>query len=717
VIEHALGWARAGWSVFPIAAGAKYPPSIKDWQVEATTDEEQIRAWWAQWPDANIGGVCGDKWLVVDVDVRGGKPGLDSVSRLESDYEPLPRTRRHATPSGGYHLIYRKPSNWGETSKIADLPGYPAIDIQVGRAMVVLPPSTTAEGAYAVTDEHEPVPGPAWLVTVRRGDTGKGARSPVATIDNLGQLMHLRDNELYRLASLWRRQGWTYEATLDGLRHASVNRIYDDHRAKPERELERIAKSAFRHPSDLFDRISLVGNTDKDNADLLAVLSEGDLLWNEHRASWYWYDGGRWRSSGLAVRTLSADAIQALWSAWHQSTDDDQRKKIEKRIGTMSSSVGLRGVWDYLKGHVWTDSGDFDQDAELLNVGNGTVNLRTGELQPHAAGDRITKIANADYLPDADTAEWEKFVLTCCEDDAEMARFLKIAFGQAMVGRVDLQLFLFLYGTGANGKSQITEAVLRTIGDYGHSGTVDLLVNKGRDSVHTEDIAALEGRRLVVLPEVERGSHWASARVKGLTGGDSIAARHLYGPAYSFKPSHTLIISGNYQPEVRDRSYGFMRRMVLVPFTHIVPPDERIPDYGALLAGSGVLRWLIEGATEFLQMGTRQLPACARIESDTERYLTEGNQIARYVRDVLELDPEAWTSSADLYEQYEWWYKEQGETFKETQQALIQQLSLSYPIQYQLRQFSGRRVRGWRGLRVAAPVIPNRSVRNDDGTF
>src|SRR4051812_38037711 len=164
-VEHALDWANRGWQVFPVKAGTKVP-HIKEWQNAATSNHDQIRAWWGRWPDANIGGKCGDQWLVVDVDVKEGKQGAEAYEALQIDHAPFPPTRRHSTPSGGWHLVYRIPSNWAAT-KMSNLPGYPGVDIQVGGAYVVLPPSQLPAGSYEVVEDLAEAEGPIWLQSAR----------------------------------------------------------------------------------------------------------------------------------------------------------------------------------------------------------------------------------------------------------------------------------------------------------------------------------------------------------------------------------------------------------------------------------------------------------------------------------------------------------------------------------------------------------------------
>lgn len=99
-LDHALKLAAFGLRVFPIKEGAKAPPLIRDFPNAATGDADQLRAWWAQWPEANIG-VSTNGLCVIDVDPKRG--GMETLEMIEAVYGRLRHTFCVATPSGGRH--------------------------------------------------------------------------------------------------------------------------------------------------------------------------------------------------------------------------------------------------------------------------------------------------------------------------------------------------------------------------------------------------------------------------------------------------------------------------------------------------------------------------------------------------------------------------------------------------------------------------------------
>lgn len=172
----ALNYAARGWPVFPCKPGGKAPLTRRG-HLDASTDPEQIAAWWTAHPDANIGVPTGERsgLLVLDVD---DPAGLDA---LEAERGELPATRTHSTGSGGMHYLYRYPAG----AEIRNSAGKLArgLDVRGEGGYVVVPPSHTTR-PYQVLDELPLAEPPAGLMAALRrtqgaasGDTGDRPRT------------------------------------------------------------------------------------------------------------------------------------------------------------------------------------------------------------------------------------------------------------------------------------------------------------------------------------------------------------------------------------------------------------------------------------------------------------------------------------------------------------------------------------------------------------
>ena len=125
---------------------------------------------------ANLGMQPGQRLLVVDVDIKGGKQGDESWRHLER--RGLPDTRKIRTPSGGLHAYFTLPHT---VTRVKTLhPDYPSIDFLSGENNVVLAGSTVDGVTYKVIDKRRVAKAPEWLVELIDASSGKdfGPTSP-----------------------------------------------------------------------------------------------------------------------------------------------------------------------------------------------------------------------------------------------------------------------------------------------------------------------------------------------------------------------------------------------------------------------------------------------------------------------------------------------------------------------------------------------------------
>ena len=195
MIEHALALAARGFHVFPVKAGAKMPPLIKDFPTKATRVVSEIESFWKQWPDANIGistSRFGDDeaLLVVDVDNKGAKNGDASIVGLELAGCELPDTYVQSTPTGGSHRVYRVSTAVGQSvGKIGD-----GLDIRSRSGYILAAGSRVDAGVYRdaggqVSDA------PEWLVARCASKVGvdrKDGGSAPAVVDQAAAIARAR---------------------------------------------------------------------------------------------------------------------------------------------------------------------------------------------------------------------------------------------------------------------------------------------------------------------------------------------------------------------------------------------------------------------------------------------------------------------------------------------------------------------------------------------
>jgi hypothetical protein len=208
--------------VIPVLARDKRPAVRWKQYQSRTATEKEVRNWFRQQPDANIGIVTGkvSKLVVIDIDPRHG--GGESLASLEYTHARLPNTIEALTGSGGSHLYYVYPG-FNMPNRVGLKPG---IDLRGDGGCVVVPPSLHPSGKrYAWKRSHHPddirpAGMPDWLIKlatdqpVSRGHSQEHWRSLVKTGADKGE----RNNTIASFAGYLLRQGVDPPVALELLR-------------------------------------------------------------------------------------------------------------------------------------------------------------------------------------------------------------------------------------------------------------------------------------------------------------------------------------------------------------------------------------------------------------------------------------------------------------------------------------------------------------------
>jgi P4 family phage/plasmid primase-like protien len=438
-------------------------------------------------------------------------------------------------------------------------------------------------------------------------------------------------------------------------------------------------------------------NTDLGNASRLIAHHGEDLRYCYPWGSWLIWDGRRWSldESG-EIHRRAKRTVREIYREAADAADDETRKALGKHAKASEAENRIQSMISLAKSEVPIMPAAMDANPWLLNVSNGTVDLRTGELLEHRRDDLITKLAGK-YGPEASASTWTA-TLERVLPSAEVRAFFKRLCGYAISGDVSEHVLPVLYGTGANGKSTILNALLEAAGEYGMQAAPDLLISKRGG--HPTEVADLFGMRVVASIEVEDGRRLAEALVKSLTGGDKVRARRMRQDFWQFDPTHTAFLCTNHKPEIRGNDAGIWRRIRLIPFTETIAPAEQDKKLPTKLRSElpGILAWAVEGCLEWQREG---LQAPDEVRKATAGYRSEMDVVGAFLRDECEIGEsgaEGYKATLkDVYSRYEEWCEEGGEK-PETRRKFNARLT-------ERGQFRDRRsgpggLREWHGLKL-----------------
>jgi putative DNA primase/helicase len=276
----------------------------------------------------------------------------------------------------------------------------------------------------------------------------------------------------------------------------------------------------------------------------------------------------------------------------------------------------------------------------------------------------VTMRSPIHFDPDARAPRWLQFLDEVFPSNTELIHWLHKYTGYCLTGDTREQVILIGYGSGANGKTVLLSALREVIGDYAYDAPISTFELANRSPI-PNDLAALDGKRFVTSSETNQGTRFNEARIKALTGQDSITARFLHHEYFTFKPVAKFFLAVNHRPRVYDDSYGFWRRVRLIPFTQEFRygADDKELLAKLIAEAPGILAWMVAGCLLWQKEGLEPTPGCILIA--TKEYESESDPLADFISDECVITPRASVLSSKIYKKYKARCAGQGMTDRE----------------------------------------------------
>ncbi len=391
--------------------------------------------------------------------------------------------------------------------------------------------------------------------------------------------------------------------------------------------------------------------TDVEGAKLLLEL-HGDDLFHSTSLGWLVWNGVKWCLNEKQARRRAVQLGQEILEKAGVSKKTKARVAVAARH--LESSSGMEAVLKIAQSMRELDGDlvEWDNKPWLVNFPNGTLDLKTGLLYQHSREDHLTQQCHIPYKPEAEAPRWERFLAEVFDDKQDLIDYLQWWAGYSLTGATDHQVFAIAYGNGANGKSTLVNTLMRIIGgEYASQMDPELLLQQ-RYSKHPTELASLRGKRFAVGHEIDDGRAIDSARIKQLTGGDSVRARQLYKEGFNFTPQMKLVICTNHLPNIRDHSAGMWRRVRLIPFTREFKEHERDSRLMETLSAEseGILAWIVKGALRCAAEGEPELPEAVKMA--TAQYENDQDTVAEFLASECVREPGAKVEKSVLYTTY-----------------------------------------------------------------
>lgn len=253
---------------------------------------------------------------------------------------------------------------------------------------------------------------------------------------------------------------------------------------------------------------------------------------------------------------------------------------------------------------------------DKMNLGNGVLNLKTMELKEHSMKNGFLSVFPFTFDKAATCPIFDKFLDEVTEFRKDDQALLMEWFGYCLEGGPIFQeKVMFMIGEGSNGKSTLVNVMRRL---FGGATTSIMAPDLNKENYRVN----LEFSKINIAEETPSKKSLESSIFKLLTTTETkVTAKQLYEKSYEFTNRCKFTFLSNHQPYTDDRSTGFMRRLVIVPFNRHFAEHER--DYGIgqklELELSGIFNKCLDALMRFKKQGSFTESNAARAALDTYR--------------------------------------------------------------------------------------------------
>ena len=382
----------------------------------------------------------------------------------------------------------------------------------------------------------------------------------------------------------------------------------------------------------------------------------------------YEYHGGVYRDNEKAVKRDIQNIL------WEQSTDAHVQNVV-KHIST--------GCF----------VGETDLTAsDKLNCLNGVLDIDTLELLPHSPYQRSLIQVNAVWDAKAECPTIDKFLSEVLLDDCQ--DLIREIVGYTLMQSNRFEKAVLMVGAGGNGKSTFLNLIRSLLGDTNY-------VSKSLKSLEENrfTVADLFGKLANICGDMPASRLEDTSIFKQITSTDAVTGERKFKGSFHFENFATNFFGCNDLPPTSDRTYGFYRRWLVLPFSYEIPEDQRDTQLGDKLNTpaelSGLLRLAVEGQQRLRKKGV--FSVSDTVKDALQVYQLENDSVLRFVSDVVDIRDKAVVSTRqEVYDTYRAYCESQGD--KPVSQTIFNRTLVKGEVATRLDQ---ERPVAWQGISVS----------------
>ena len=396
---------------------------------------------------------------------------------------------------------------------------------------------------------------------------------------------------------------------------------------------------------------------------------------------WFIWNGKYWKpDESEQIIKLGVETVNKMHQIAPLIRDQKEINALSEHIVKSNNKPKINSMIDFSRPYLTISKDELDWNPYMINFNNGMLDLKTFELKPHDINEHMTMCIDAEYYEDAQCPKWLEQLDLVFNKDEKMIESFQIALGHSLTG-IASQYFIICYGGGRNGKDSLLGTVQSILGEYAGvvpPETLQAIKNESAKSA-SEDVASMDGKRLIVTSEPNRQVTLKMELIKRLTGGNKISSRRNYGHQYTFTPKMAMFLMTNHRPKIDETTDAVRARLRMYPFNVNIPekfaiegkqtrPTKEIIDDFVKEEKNGILAWLVEGLKKYNALG--DIPFPEKVSEATEHLMTMNNPLARCIKEIAVVREGVEVSKAEWFIAVTNWQVENDEEICKTKPEL-----------------------------------------------
>lgn len=330
-------------------------------------------------------------------------------------------------------------------------------------------------------------------------------------------------------------------------------------------------------------------------------------------------------------------------------TESTVKRLVQSKLNIRTAtSAQIRDTTDQWMIQVEKQICDLNANPFIINCKNGLYNVLDDSFNEHTSTYLSTVQINPNYDPSAKCDMFMNYMHDCFAQDEinlvqEILGYLLIPVSKAQ------KCFVFT-GVAHAGKSILLDLITDTL--LGAEQVSHIMWQQLGDRFKT---AELFGKLANTFADLPTNNIDENSMFKAITGQDYVTAEEKNKKPFSFKPYSRLVFSCNEVPKnYADRSEGFYRRLIIIPFERAIPIEKRDESLADKLKteADGILNFAIAGLKRLME-NRYVFGETAKTKLELERYRIESNSALIFIDEMCKIEKDAKISSPDLYKRYQ----------------------------------------------------------------